>query len=211
VKQLYVIGDRGHGHACKEVAENLGYTVTFYTADVTALHNTFEKLESFARSSLPSAIFVCIAIGANYYREQIFTKVSEISNVCFPNLIDPSAYVARDVNLCSSIVIMPNAVVRTGACLEVGAIVNTGAIVDHGVSLGRFGSVGPGAVCGGGAKIGSRSAISINSTIRHGISVGSDTVIGASSYVHSNLPDCVVAYGLPARIIRSRNIDSPYL
>ena len=47
-----------------------------------------------------------------------------------------------------------------------------------------------------GAKIGSHSLI------MPGVTIGESTIIGAFSFVHNNIPDNVVAFGIPAKIVR---------
>jgi len=74
-----------------------------------------------------------------------------------------------------------------------------------------FSSLAPGALTGGRVRIGARSAVSIGATVKHGVSIGSDSVIGASSYVHTDVPAGVVAYGSPARKVRERFQGETYL
>ena len=69
----------------------------------------------------------------------------------------------------------------------------------------------PGAIVGGRLKIGARTAIGIGALIKHGITVGGDTVIGANSYVHTDLAGNVVAFGSPSRVVRPREPNEPYL
>jgi acetyltransferase-like isoleucine patch superfamily enzyme len=72
-------------------------------------------------------------------------------------------------------------------------------------------SLAPGATLGGKVRIGLRSAISIGAVIKDGITIGEDCVVGASSYVNANLPGNCVAYGTPAKIVRSRSRADRYL
>jgi len=47
--------------------------------------------------------------------------------------------------------------------------------------------------------------IGSHSTILPGVTVGRNTIIGAHSLVKSDIPDNVIAFGLPAKIIREIN------
>tara|TARA_Y100000768_G_scaffold376998_1_gene349723 strand:- start:2711 stop:3127 length:417 start_codon:yes stop_codon:yes gene_type:complete len=47
--------------------------------------------------------------------------------------------------------------------------------------------------------------IGSHSTILPGVTIGRNTIIGAHSLVKSNIPDNVIAFGLPAKIIREIN------
>lgn len=45
--------------------------------------------------------------------------------------------------------------------------------------------------------------IGTHSVVMPGVSVGENSIIGAFSYVNKNIPPNVVAYGVPAQVIRS--------
>jgi len=47
--------------------------------------------------------------------------------------------------------------------------------------------------------------IGSHSTILPGVTVGKNSIIGAHSLVNQNIPDNVIAYGIPAKIIRKLN------
>jgi acetyltransferase-like isoleucine patch superfamily enzyme len=54
----------------------------------------------------------------------------------------------------------------------------------------------------GKVRICSGSFIGINAVIMPGVTIGRNAVVGASSVVHHDVPDCSVVMGNPARIIR---------
>ena len=45
----------------------------------------------------------------------------------------------------------------------------------------------------------------------HQVAIGAHTVVGAGALVLGDVPDHVVAYGVPATVIRSRDEGEPYL
>ena len=49
--------------------------------------------------------------------------------------------------------------------------------------------------------------IGCHSTILPGISVGENSIIGAHSLVNKDIPDNVVAFGVPAKVVRQLNND----
>jgi acetyltransferase-like isoleucine patch superfamily enzyme len=49
--------------------------------------------------------------------------------------------------------------------------------------------------------------IGSHSTILPGISVGKNSIIGAHSLVNKDIPDNVVAFGVPAKVVRQLNND----
>jgi acetyltransferase-like isoleucine patch superfamily enzyme len=90
-------------------------------------------------------------------------------------------------------------------------IVNTKASLDHDGIMGASSSFAPAVTAGGEVTIKPFAAVLLGANIIHGISTGEHSVVGAGSLVLSNVPDRVVAYGLPARIIRTRQPGEPYL
>ena len=49
--------------------------------------------------------------------------------------------------------------------------------------------------------------IGSHSTILPGISIGKNSIIGAHSLVNKDIPDNVIAFGVPAKVIRQLNND----
>lgn len=153
-----------------------------------------------------------IAIGDNTARQQVADRILvQAPAHLYATLVHPDASVAKSARLESGVMVLQGGIVGADACIGTGALVNSGSIVEHECELGEYASLGPGAVIGGRTCVGRRSAISIGATLKHGISVGDDTVVGAGSYVHGDLPDGVVAYGIPAVVRRSRKPTDPYL
>ena len=69
-----------------------------------------------------------------------------------------------------------------------------------------FSSLAPSVTTGGNVFVGERSSISIGSTIKHNVKVGSDSVIGACSYLNKDVGDNCIFYGNPAKFVREREI-----
>jgi acetyltransferase-like isoleucine patch superfamily enzyme len=84
---------------------------------------------------------------------------------------------------------------------------NTAASVDHDCRIGDSVHIGPGARLAGLVTVGNATWIGIGSVIRESVHIGDNVLLGAGSLVLKNIPDGVVAYGSPAKIIRP-NVDS---
>ena len=80
----------------------------------------------------------------------------------------------------------------------------TNCNVEHDCIVDDFASISAGVVLGGKVKVGKYSAIALNATIFDRLTIGQNTVIGAASLVTKNIPDNVLAYGNPVKIIRNR-------
>lgn len=159
----------------------------------------------------PGALGI-VAIGDNSLRRRVTSKVLALApGLSLAVVVHPSAVISRDAGLGAGTVVVAGAVVNTGVRIGRGAIVNTGALVDHDCQIGDYTSIGPGATLGGGVRVGEQSVVAIGATILHGRSIGSHAVVGAGALVTRDCPGYCVAYGTPARVIRSRTPDEPYM
>ena len=116
--------------------------------------------------------------------------------------IHPRAVVAGDAVVGAGSVIAAGAVIGPATTLGENVIVNTLAGVDHDCAIGDGAHVCPGARLGGWVEVGERAWIGIGATVRDRARVGAGTIVGAGAVVIEDLPDDVVAYGVPARVVR---------
>lgn len=153
-----------------------------------------------------------VAIGDNYVRKNVVDKILKIKpNFEFVNIIHPAATVADNVMLGQGVVVFANAVINADAIIGSHVIINTSSSVDHECIIGDFSSIAPGVVLGGNVKIGIGSAVALGAKILHSIVIGQNTVIGAGSLVTKDVSDNVLAYGVPCRLVRSRESGDRYL
>jgi UDP-N-acetylbacillosamine N-acetyltransferase len=115
----------------------------------------------------------------------------------------PHAVIAENAEVGCGSVIAAGAVVNPGAKVGENVIINTCASVDHECSIGDGVHLGPGVHLGGLVKIEEGAWIGIGATICDRIRIGSHSIIGAGSVVTKDVPPGVVAYGVPAKVIRS--------
>lgn len=117
-------------------------------------------------------------------------------------LVHPSASVSSTVQLGSGSVVMAQAAINPDARIGQGSIINTGAVVEHDVVIGDFAHVAPNATLGGAAGLGAFSFLAMNATVLHRVQVGAHTIVGAGAIAVRDIPDYVVAFGVPAIIRR---------
>lgn len=116
--------------------------------------------------------------------------------------IHPQAVVAADVAIGPGTVIVAGAVVNPGSRIGENAIINTGAIVDHECVVEDGVHIGPGAHLGGKVTVGRGAWVGIGAIVRDRVRVGAHSIIGAGAVVLNDIPDGVVAYGVPAKVIK---------
>jgi sugar O-acyltransferase (sialic acid O-acetyltransferase NeuD family) len=153
-----------------------------------------------------------VAVGDNFARREIVARLRRaVAPLRFATAVHPSAQIGRDVTLGAGVVVMAGVTVNAGACVGDFAILNTRSSLDHDSTLDEFASLGPGAVTGGSTRIGAGTVIGPGACLIEGVRIGRDTVVGAGAVVVRDLPDECVAYGNPARVVRTRQPGDPYL
>jgi sugar O-acyltransferase (sialic acid O-acetyltransferase NeuD family) len=182
------------GHKC------LGYEVL---GDETRLPELMKELDIFGG---------VIAIGDNWIRHIVADRIrNTLPDFRFVTAIHPSAQIAYSARVAAGTVVMPGAIIAANAEIGEFCIVNTKASIDHDGVMGAFSSLAPAVTAGGEVNIKQFAAVLLGSNIIHSISIGAHSVVGAGSLVLKCIPDQVVAYGIPAHIIRHREIGEPYL
>jgi sugar O-acyltransferase (sialic acid O-acetyltransferase NeuD family) len=153
-----------------------------------------------------------IAVGDNWRRSQFLARIECVAPALrFVTVVHPSAQVGRDVTIGAGSVIMAGAVVNSGSQIGPFTVINTKASLDHDGRMGAFASLAPGATVGGNVEIGDFSAISLGASVIHRVRIGSHSVIGAGAVVIRDIPDRVVAFGVPAVVVKSRAPGDAYM
>lgn len=153
-----------------------------------------------------------IAVGDNYSRMMILHEINiRLSKVVLISSIHPSAVIAKDVSIGAGSAIMAGVVINPGASVGCCSVLNTNSSLDHDSEMADYSSLAPNVAVGGNSTIGKCSAIGIGATITNGVSVGSHSVIGAGALVIRSVRSNFVAYGIPAKEIRVREIDEKYM
>jgi acetyltransferase EpsM len=117
-------------------------------------------------------------------------------------VIHPGAIVAADVSIGAGTVIVAGSVVNSGARIGENVIINTCASVDHECFIEDGVHIAPGVCLGGRVRVGRAAWVGIGATVKEGVHIGPGSLIGAGAVVLSDVPGSVVAYGVPARIVR---------
>jgi sugar O-acyltransferase (sialic acid O-acetyltransferase NeuD family) len=219
-KPLVIFGASGHAKVILDIAEKQGHWNILGLLD-SYRPKGFELLgyavlggnEALADLLVAHPeLQVFIAIGDNHNRERIATELqATYPSIQFATLIHPGAHIAKVVSIGEGTVVMPGAVINNDSRIGKFVIVNTNVCVEHDGKLEDFSSLAPGVTLGGNCHIGRSSAISIGATIKHGIQIGEHTVIGAGSVVLENIEAFSIAYGIPAKKVRSREKGERYL
>lgn len=121
-------------------------------------------------------------------------------------VINPQSIISPDIKIGSGTLICAGSTIIVGSQIGQDVIINTGSSVDHECVIEDGVHIGPGVHIGGRTTIKQGAWIGIGATVSDRITVGANSIIGAGAVVVRDIPPGVVAYGVPAKVIR--NIDS---
>lgn len=146
-----------------------------------------------------------ISIGDNWSRYYVYNQILElVPTFTFVNAIHPSVIIGNNVKLGVGIVAMAGCIFNPKSQIGDFTFFATGAQVEHDCQIGDFSSISAGSITGGYVKLGKFSAITLGVTVIDRLEIGENTVVGSGSLVTKSLPDNVLAYGSPAKVMRNR-------
>jgi sugar O-acyltransferase (sialic acid O-acetyltransferase NeuD family) len=127
---------------------------------------------------------------------------------------------ARSMGYRLATAIHPRAIIAAGSRIGAGTVIKGGAVIDPDVTIGEhviLGScvcIGHGSVLEDGVRvsaaasvaghvtIGRATAIGPGASFKDRVRVGQYSLVGVGSVVVRDIPDRVIAYGVPARVMR---------
>ena len=119
-----------------------------------------------------------------------------------PSITHASAIVADDAQMGAGTLVGAGAVLEANTRVGNYAFINTGSTIAHDVVIGDGTHICPGVTVCGCTAIGAICWVGAGSTVIDQIKIGSGTFVGAGSLIIRDLPDNVVAWGSPARVVR---------
>jgi len=81
--------------------------------------------------------------------------------------------------------------------------VNRNVSIGHHCIISDYVTINPGSNIAGSVNIGKGTTIGIGSSIIDGVTIGENSFVGAGSVVTKDIPDNVIAYGNPCKVIRT--------
>ena len=208
--KVFVYGARGHGKVVADILlAEAHHDIRGFLDDDQNLSGLsvlgFQVIGGEARlrsETTKGRIGVALGVGDNSSRKKL-AELCKLLGVPIVTAIHPSAIISKAASVKDGTVVMAGAVINPCAEIGFGVIVNSGAVIEHDVWIGDYAHVSPNASMGGESRLGTLSHLGLGAIILPGVAVGSRTVIGAGAVVTHQMPDNVVAMGVPARIHRT--------
>ncbi len=209
-RELLVYGASGHAKVVIDIVEQQGvYKIAGLLDDAPERQEReffgYRVLGGQEVLDKPQRCSILIAVGDNKARKKLQERAKALG---YKPVVatHPSARVARDVSVGPGTVIMAQVAINSGTIIGEGVIVNTGATIDHDCRIGDFAHISPGAHLAGNVTVGALTHIGIGACAIPGVRIGERTLIGAGAAVVTDIPDGVVAVGVPARVIKPYNL-----
>jgi len=144
---------------------------------------------------------IIMAFGNNRARLTL-AEIASAKGYHLATALHPRAVIAADVSIGAGTAVMGGAVINPGTAVSENAIINSGAVVEHGCNIHDGALVNTGSRLGGNVIVGKAATIEIGAIVCANLTIGADAVVGAGSVVLKDIPEGVLAYGNPAKVIR---------
>ena len=139
-----------------------------------------------------------VAVGDNVSRAKL-AQLAVKTGFELPTVIHPTAVILKGSVIGEGSVVLPNVYVGADARIGSGALLSVGTMIAHDCILGDWCQLCPGARLGGHVRVGDYSLIGMGAAVLPGVTVGRQAVVGANAAVINDVPDFVIATGVPAQ------------
>lgn len=207
-------GAKGHALVLAEIVqEQGGAVIALFDSSPTAdtvlpgieIHHGLAAYDAWIlkQENIKNISAITAIGGARGCDRREYLEIFRNSGFKTPALIHPNAVVSRSAYIGENSQILAGAVIAAMVELGEACIVNTNASVDHECVLAAGAHIAPGVTLCGCVHVGENTLIGAGSVVLPRIRIGSNVVIGAGSVVTRDIPDGVVAFGNPAKVIRA--------
>lgn len=143
-----------------------------------------------------------IAFGSMKYRKDVFNFLVQNGWEAV-NIIHPNAVVSPTAKIGKGVLIECGCLVTPSPTIGDNVVVNTGSQVNHDNIIESHVYIASGVILSGGITIKENTLIDDGVIVTLGTQVGKNCIIGAGAVVTKNIPDNIIAYGSPCKVIRN--------
>lgn len=156
-------------------------------------------------NNIENTIYVTCAIGASKVRKKVVEPFLPNKKIIFPNLVDPSVLKSNKVKMGRGNIICAGNILTVDIYIQDFCIINLDCTVGHDAQIASFFTAYPSANISGMVNFEDCVELGTGAHVIQGITVKSNTIIGAGSVVIRDLPGDSVAVGNPCKVVK-RNV-----
>lgn len=146
---------------------------------------------------------VVCAIGDPNTKKKVLSRLETSSNI-YPVLVHPDVRKSNSVQFGEGCIICSGCILTVNIIIGKHVIINLDSTVGHDAIIGDYSTILPSVNVSGHVRIEDEVSVGTGSKIIQEVSVGKNTIIGAGAVVTKDIPENVVAVGMPAKPIKTR-------
>lgn len=205
---IIIIGAGGHAQDIIDIACSAGYSILGFLDDNLKGEFILGKISDYKKilsQYKDYDIRYTIGINDSIIRQKIDLFLKEF-NAKPITLVHQSAVIGHNVTIQDGCVLGAGTVLTSNVSLGRHVHLNTHASVNQGSVIGNYSTLSPGVKVCGDVVIGECVQFGANSSVINMVNIGNNVTLGAGSVVIKDIPSNCVAVGVPARIIKEKNV-----
>ncbi|MGM3175853.1 acetyltransferase [Dickeya lacustris] len=149
---------------------------------------------------------IVIAVGEPILREKFKNNISHLS-IPLATLIHPSVFVPENTVIKEGCIINEGVFLSCDVYIGANVCIQQMSRISHDCSIHENTVLASGVCLAGGCNVGKRVFIGMGVMVRERRKIGDFSVIGMGSVVVSDLPDKIIAFGSPARVVKENDVS----
>jgi sugar O-acyltransferase (sialic acid O-acetyltransferase NeuD family) len=147
----------------------------------------------------PKEIKVIAAVGDNKVRRKVVEKAKELG-LEFCSVIHPTVILTPFVRFGEGVIVTAGVIFTNQISVGNHVIINLDVTIGHDTVIEDFVNLNPGVHINGNNRIEEGAYIGSGAVTIQDISIGKWSIVGAGAVVVKNIPDNVLAVGVPAKV-----------
>lgn len=212
IKAVVIVGAGGFGRETLEILKDCNkvlktWNVMGFIDEDKNLHgkiiNNYPVLGGleWMRENNRSGLGCICAIGTCETRKQVVEKLEGIG-IPFYNAIHPSVIIKDFVELGKGVIIQAGSILAVNSKIGDHVHINFHCAIGHDAIIGNYCTISPMVTINGFNRLDEGVYVGAGASFIQEVSIGSWTIIGAGAAVVGDIPEKVVAVGVPAKVIK---------